>query len=86
MKRQIQESEVIWSALLQIAKSRSRFFSKHGERFDRRLYAEVESIIRISLELHAKAAIDVDPARFKELRQIQRDLLRLGQDEYLDFP
>lgn len=59
---------------------------KHGERFDRRLYAEVESIVRLSLKLHSMEVIVADPESFKELSAIQRELLRVGQDEYLDFP
>jgi len=76
----------IWAVLLQTAESRSKFFGKHGERFDRRLYAEIESIIRISLGLHSKELIDVDSENFKSLVDLQRDLLYRGQELYEQFP
>jgi len=41
----------IWFALAGLARERAYFFGKHGERFDRRLYAELEAITRVSLAL-----------------------------------
>ncbi len=48
--------------------------------------AVVDSIVRISLYLSSNDLIEPDPDKFKELTAIQGELLRLGQDEYLDFP
>ena len=86
MKRQHQTTDLTWSVLLKVTRSRSKFFLKHGERFDRKLYAEVESIVRISLKLRALNVIESNPEMFGELLAVERELLRLGQDEYLDFP
>lgn len=76
----------VWYCLHRIAVRRSQFFLKHGERFDRRLYAEVESIIRISLMLQGKGLIEADTEKFKELTRIQRELLYTGQEVYEEFP
>ena len=86
MLRQPDRNELLWSSLIEIANRRSKFFLKHGERFDRRLYAEIEAIIRISLKLHASDLINADPDKFKELVKIQRDLLHAGQEQYVEFP
>lgn len=85
--RKIQKpTQQIWSVFLQTAESRSQFFGKYGERFDRRLYAEIESIIRLSHRLHSKELIDADTDNYKLLIGIQRDLLYRGQELYEEFP
>jgi hypothetical protein len=86
MLKQKSVTEQVWPALLHTAKSRSKYFGKHGERFDRRLYAEIESINRISLLLHSKGVIDADPENYRSLVAIQRDLLNRGQELYEAFP
>jgi len=86
MRRSLDSSERIWISLLDIADHRSKFFNKHGERFDRKLHAEVESIIRILLKLRSMNVIESDPETFIKISAIERELLRVGQEEYLDFP
>ena len=86
MRKSLHTNETLWIGLTDIARHRSQFFMKHGERFDRKLYAEVESLIRISLKLRSMNVIESNPDMFKELSAIERELLRRGQDEYLDFP
>lgn len=86
MRRQLEQSEIIWKGILQVAENRSKFFGKHGERFDRRLYAEVDSLIRLSLKFREMRLVRSDPETFRNLLAIQKRLLRVGQDEYLHFP
>lgn len=86
MRRQLEQSEIIWKGMLQVAENRSKFFGKHGERFDRRLYAEVDSLIRLSLKFREMRLVRSDPETFKRILEIQKRLLRVGQDAYLHFP
>lgn len=70
-------------AVLALAYSRSKHFGKYGERFERRLYAEIESIIRLWYRLDDIGIISSDPVTFKKLVAIQRGMLK--QAEYLEY-
>lgn len=74
-------------AIRELASRRAKFFGKHGERFDRRLYAEIESIIRLYIELDNIGIIENEPKQFKKLLKIQRDMLKkAAKSRYESFP
>lgn len=72
--------------ILRVVRRRSKHFGKHGERFDRRLFAEVDSCVRIWLELRSKAVIGRDREDFKRIVIIRESLLNRGKQLYYDFP
>lgn len=72
--------------LFQLVLRRSRYFGKHGERFDRRLYSEIEAYVRIWMELCRSNVIKNNPTKFRRLLKIQGDMLKQGQLTYKSFP
>lgn len=74
-------------AILKIAVRRSRYFGKHGERFDRALYSELEALIRIWLEFVSTGIMLNSPKRYKKLLKIQRNMLKHARKrQYQNFP
>lgn len=72
--------------ILELAVRRSRHFGKYGERFDRRLYAELDSMVRIWMVLSEQKLLPCNPLEFKGIIQIRENTLEEGQRIYEDFP
>lgn len=73
-------------AFVRHARNRGQFFLKHGERFDRRLYSDICSIVRIYNNFIDFGIITGNSEQIKELLKIQDDMLMAGKQVYKNFP
>jgi len=77
------------SSKLSLEQPSASFFGKHGERFDRFdrcLYAELESITRVSLALRRYGVLKASLGAGKAITSVERGILEKGQQLYYDFP
>jgi len=79
-------SHGIWFALVRLAKERYSMFGKHGENFDRRLFAEIEAITRISFAFRRYGIVLASSDAGKALQSIERQARAAGNSLYYDFP
>lgn len=84
MARKIHIDEIC--PILELAVRRSRHFGKYGERFDRRLYAELDSMVRIWMALSEQELLPCNPLEFRGIIKIRENTLEQGQWLYEDFP
>lgn len=82
----LQDLDKPTQAFVNIAQNRSDFFLKHGERFDRRLYSDVCSIIRLYSQFVDFGLITGNSEQIKKALKIQDDMLQAGKQVYKNFP
>jgi len=65
---------------------KSRFFGKHGERYDRRLFALVEANRSLYIEFCNDGLLVRDAEEFRQIMIIHDSMMKKGQEMYYDFP
>jgi len=79
-------SGALLSFLVLQAERRARFFGRYGERYDRRLFADVEAIQRLYLDLVSSSFIFSDPLTARRIESIRVNMIRSGANRYNSFP
>lgn len=81
-----EQKDLEFEAFARFVRNRASFFLKHGERFDRRLYAEVCALNAIYLNFIDFRLINSNPEGYRQINRIKTEMLEAGQLVYKDFP